>query len=286
LGYSWSSGSSTATATGLAGGGYAIIVTDGNGCTASDSVWVNENSALSTSVATTNITCNGANDGEIDLTVSGGTAPFMYTWTPGGNTTEDVTGLAQGTYSVVVTDANNCTSNTGSSVTEPLALSVSTGTITDVTSAGGTDGAADMTVTGGTAPYTYLWNNGETTEDLTNVGAGTYSLAVTDANGCPGSAVATIGEPTGITEANINAGFSVFPNPNDGKFKVTVSSLDEDNSRLVVRNIIGQLVYSEQLYKTSVSMTKYINLSDKERGVYFISLEKKAGIRTEKLIVY
>jgi hypothetical protein len=112
-------------------------------------------------------------------------------------------------------------------------------------------------------------------------------LAVTDVNGCSGTAVAVVADgPDGIAENLTNLGFAVYPNPNDGKFTVTISKLPENGCSLMVRNIIGQLVYSVELAPSAVSMTKYIDLSEKERGVYFISLVKEDGMRTEKLIVY
>jgi hypothetical protein len=181
--YAWSDGAATEDRTGLATGTYAVTVTDVNGCTASTSATITTPSVMLTlSATTTNVTCNGSTTGAIDLTTTGGTAPYTYNW-GSGNTTQDQTGLAVGTYTVTVTDANNCTATLSKTITQPNALALST-LITQVTCVGGTDGAIDLTVTGGTSPYTYAWTGGATTQDRTGLGAGTYTVIVTDANSC------------------------------------------------------------------------------------------------------
>lgn len=138
---------------------------------------------LSITVAASDITCNGNNDGSIDLTVSGGTAPYTFQWDDAGNsTTEDLTGLSAGTYTVTVTEANGCIATTTVTISEPAAITLS---ITNsLPGSSGNDGAIDLSVTGGTAPYSYLWSNGETTEDITSLDYGSYAVTVTDANGC------------------------------------------------------------------------------------------------------
>ncbi|MBE1615962.1 SprB repeat-containing protein, partial [Flavobacterium sp. SaA2.13] len=115
-------------------------------------------------------------------TVTGGTAPYTYVWNTTA-TTQDLTGLPAGTYEVTVTDANGCTATASVTVTQPTVLSAS-GTATNVSCNAGSNGAVDLTVTGGTAPYTYVWNNAATTQDLTGLTASTYDVTVTDANGC------------------------------------------------------------------------------------------------------
>jgi len=287
LGYDWSNGQASQSASGLAGGSYVIVVTDANNCTASDSIVINEPDVLEANIATSNITCNGANDGAIDLTVTGGTAPFNYNWTPGGNTTEDLSGLSQGTYSVQVTDANGCTANTGSSITEPLALSVSSGTVTPPSSTGGADGTIDMNISGGTAPYTYLWNTGASTEDLTNIGGGvSYTLAVTDANGCPGSAVVFVSDgPVDIEETAPSSPFRIYPNPNNGQFRIFAQLKNHSEVYIEVRNAIGKLVWEEDEI-TGLSYSKNVNIGHLSPGVYFITLGSKEGITTKKVVLY
>ena len=120
-----------------------------------------------------NVSCYEGMNGAIDLTVVGGTAPHTFLWSNGA-TTEDLTNLTAGTYTVTVTDANGFTATSSTTITQPPAL-VLTPIATDVQCNDGSDGDIDLTVSGGTAPYTYAWSNGATTQDLTNVPAGTYT---------------------------------------------------------------------------------------------------------------
>ncbi len=126
------------------------------------------------------------------MTVSGGTSPYSFAWAD-GPTTEDRSGLAAGSYSVTVTDANGCTATAGATIAQPTQLTASA-TKTDVTCQGG-QGSIDVTVTGGTTPYSFKWADGPTTEDRSNLAAGTYSVTVTDANGCTATTGATISQP-------------------------------------------------------------------------------------------
>ena len=180
--YNWGGGVTTEDRTGLATGTYTVTVTNAQGCTSTTSATVTTPSVLALSATSTNINCIGGSTGSIDLTPTGGTSPYTYNW-GGGVTTEDRTGLTAGIYTVTVTDANGCTATLSQTITQPTALNLST-VITQVTCVGGTDGAIDLTVTGSTAPYTYNWGGGINTQDRTGLGAGTYTVIVTDANGC------------------------------------------------------------------------------------------------------
>jgi gliding motility-associated-like protein len=145
------------------------------------------------STIATDISCNGLGDGQIDLTVSNGTAPFTFLWN-NGETSEDLTSLEAGVYDVVITDANGCTGTASATIAEPAVLIVE-GTAVQVSCNGGSDGAIDVSVSGGIAPYSYAWSNGEITQDIAALTAGTYSVVVTDANGCTASFGTTITEP-------------------------------------------------------------------------------------------
>ncbi|WP_460504379.1 SprB repeat-containing protein, partial [Hymenobacter agri] len=172
-------------------GTYSVTVTDANGCTASCSATVGGNPAMRPSITVTAATCCASSSGSIDLTVAGGTAPYSYRWSNGA-TTQDLTNVAAGTYTVTITDALGCTATASGTVTQPAALALST-TLTSPSCCNGSSGSIDLTVAGGTAPYTYQWSNGATTQDVSGIGAGTYSVTVTDANGCTASCSATVG---------------------------------------------------------------------------------------------
>lgn len=173
------------TFTGICPGTYDAIADDGNGCQVMQQVTVTEPPAISFS-ATVNFTlCNGSCDGSISISANGGSLPYQYsndngTSFQGGSTFLD---LCAGTYDLVVMDANGCTSTKTENVLEPTALTLDL-TTTDPTCNGDCDGDAAVNIGGGTAPYTYVWSTGETTLSAQNLCDGTYSVSVTDNNGC------------------------------------------------------------------------------------------------------
>lgn len=158
-----------------------MTVTDANACTKTLSTTITEPTAVVLSTTQVNVLCNGSSTGSIDLTVSGGISPYTYSWT-GGATTQDRSGLAAGTYTVTVTDANACTKTTSVTITQPTALSLSA-ILTQPTNCFVANGTIDLSVSGGTGAYTYSWTGGVTTQDLVNVVENTYTVTVTDANG-------------------------------------------------------------------------------------------------------
>ncbi|WP_155170923.1 T9SS type A sorting domain-containing protein, partial [Fulvivirga kasyanovii] len=173
---------------GLESKNYSVIVKDSKGCQSVVSAFVNSRPIITASFSEpASVSCNGAADGAIDLTPSGGTPPYTYAWS-NGETTEDLSGLAAGIYTVDITDSNGCLITDSYDLSEPFTLQAdafaSSYSGTGVSCHNGTDGTIDVDVTGGTAPYTFLWSGGETTEDLSNLSPGFYSVNITDWNGC------------------------------------------------------------------------------------------------------
>ncbi|MEM7575734.1 MAG: SdrD B-like domain-containing protein, partial [Bacteroidota bacterium] len=194
--YSWSNGATTQDLSDLAAGDYTGTVTDANGCTISATLTVTEPPALMVSAQVTDVACNGDETGAINLSVSGGTPPYSYSWSNGA-TTEDLAGLPAGDYTGTVTDANGCTISATLTVAESSNLNLSA-IVTDAACNGEASGAIDLTVSGGTAPYSFSWSNGATTEDISGLLAGSYTGTVTDANGCTASATVVVDEPAAI----------------------------------------------------------------------------------------
>ncbi|MBK8845695.1 MAG: T9SS type A sorting domain-containing protein [Bacteroidetes bacterium] len=191
--YLWSTGAATPSIGNLAPGTYTVTVTDANGCSASCNLLITEPGVLSVTGTTVSNLCNGDANGSIDVTVSGGTAPYQYTW-ENGSTDEDRNGLTAGTYTVVVVDANGAIESYSATLTDPDALS-STCSSADITINGNTDGTASVAVAGGTSPYTYLWSNGATTSAIYGLAVNSYAVTVTDANGCNTSCSVSIIQP-------------------------------------------------------------------------------------------
>jgi len=224
--YLWddASGQTTASATGLAAGTYAVEVTDANNCTTSCSVTLTDvGGPTCTAEEITAPTC-GASNGEASVTVSEGTAPYTYLWDDAsGQTTASAIGLQAGTYTVEVTDANNCTTSCSVTLTDVGGPTCTAEEITAPT-CGASNGEAAVTVSEGTAPYTYLWDDasGQTTASATGLPAGTYTVAVTDANNCTTSCSVTLTDVGGPT---CTAGEITAPTcgASNGEAAVTVS---------------------------------------------------------------
>lgn len=184
--YLWTPGNATSsTASGLATGNYSVTVNDGQGCTATASVLVPQNTTLTGSASTSQVTCGQTNNGSIDLSVSGGTPGYTYLWSPGGATTQDLTGVAAGDYTVTITDNTGCQYIATYTVASQNTMTVN-GIAQHETCKGYHDGTIDLTVSGATGTVTYLWTPGNmTTQDLTGLGEGNYSVVITDqGNGC------------------------------------------------------------------------------------------------------
>ena len=193
--YMWSDGSVGTTAN-VSAGSYIVTVTDANGCTVTSSIEVSEPEALVSTISSTSIACYGANDGSATVTVTGGTAPYTYNWNPMVAQTPEVTGLAAGTYTVNIVDANGCSVDQSISITEPEAIVVSlnAGTI----SCAEPTTTINATVMGGTATYSYMWSDGSTMNTIENAVEGVYFVTVVDANGCSASANVEIEGVSGI----------------------------------------------------------------------------------------
>lgn len=196
--YLWSNGSTSSSINQLAPATYSLVVTDANGCTAIESVVITQPSVISNTIKVKNVSCNAGNDATIEVIPSGGTAPFTYLWTHNNATTATLSGLIAGTYSVTVKDANNCTKTEQIVVTQPdiLAATISS---KNVSCYGTYTGEATVNVTGGTAPYTYNWNNALTTATINSLRPGAFAVTVTDAKGCVVNASILITEPTVLT---------------------------------------------------------------------------------------
>ena len=194
--YAWSNGATTASISNLTAGTYSVTATNG-GCTATGSVTITQPTAIVIGISLTNPTC-GSSNGSLTATASGGTPQYSYKWSNGA-TTASISGLASGTYTITVTDANGCTKMTSQALTAPNSPVVTISGVTNVTCFGGNNGAATASATGGTAPYTYNWGSGRVTAAVTGLTAGTYTVTVTDATGCSSTQSVTITQPTAIT---------------------------------------------------------------------------------------
>lgn len=282
--YLWNdvNGSTTEDISGVSAGSYTLEVTDNNNCIATIDVDVIEPDAIDISTAITNVTCNGNQNGSIDITVTGGISPYSFNWVDPNNftsVTEDVNGLHGGDYTVTITDDNGCTASSVVTVNEP---SVMAATAIGFDEMQGNDGSVNLIVTGGSAPYGYSWTgpNGftSTTEDPSGLVAGTYDVIVTDANGCTENAQVTIGSQVGVSELN-TVQVSIYPNPSNGIFNLTLSNAGQYNVSAI--NAVGQVVFTKSVNGTQTTL----DLSTFERGVYFITIENASNKMVQRVVL-
>ncbi|REJ80064.1 MAG: hypothetical protein DWQ44_08835 [Bacteroidetes bacterium] len=195
--------SSNDTVFNLSPGIYIAQITDSNGCIAFDTVQISEPALLSITVSGfPNCPGDSVGYGTVQ-SVSGGTGPFSYLWSPMGGTGQTSTGLPAGIYTVTVTDANGCTESATVNIIQPPAVSITLDNVVQPSCFGGSDGSIDVTVTGGAGPNSYFWNpGGATSEDLANIDAGIYILTVTN-SGCTYQLTVNVNQPPSM---NISAG--------------------------------------------------------------------------------
>jgi hypothetical protein len=258
------------TASPLVATTYSVTVTDGNGCSASASVLVTVNDLPVSSLTSTNISCNGLTNGTGSVSVSG-TSTYSYLWST-SNTTSSVSGLTAGPYSVIVTDnITSCTSTSSFTISEPSAVTLSA--TSDTT--GICNGSVTVIPSGGTPAYTYLWNDpsAQTIATPINLCPGSYTVQVTDANGCIATTTTTIYFITSVLDANNNA-FSAFPNP--FMDKITIENQKGTESFELI-NAIGQIVWSGKNIEQH-------NFSDLTKGVYMMRVLDGNSTQIFKLI--
>ncbi len=187
--YLWNNGHTTNIINNLSAGNYAVTVTDASSCTVNGNVIVSSPGNLNASLNPTNPSCGGSN-GALTATVTGGTQPFIFNWS-NGMQTQTITGLQVGSYSLTITDANNCTFSTNMSLSSVNNMSASF--TTQNTTCGNANGTATATGSNGATPYSYHWSNGQNTQTATNLASGAYNITITDANNCSIISYATVG---------------------------------------------------------------------------------------------
>lgn len=213
--YSWSNGSVSNTILNLTAGNNTLTVTDDKSCTSVAIYTVGQPLTYpSVAIAATAVNCYGGSNANIDVTPAGGTPGYTFVWSNANNelipnTTEDLFGLPKGTYNVQATDANGCSTSNSITIVQPLAPLSASATLTNINCFGQATGAINQTVIGGTAPYAYLWSNGATTQSLSAIASGVYTVNIVDNNGCTAIYSYTLTQPsapiTGTSSAtNVN----------------------------------------------------------------------------------
>ena len=208
------------------------------------------------------------------VSINYGLWPYTYLWS-NGQTTKTATGLCAGTtYTATITDASSATATVTATI--PAALSTSM-IVTNPTSCTSNNGKITANVSGGTAPYTYLWSNSKVTATITGLAPATFTLTVTDTHSCTNTFTATVSCTTDISNYDLQNEFSIYPNPSNGSF---IFNSQLSKGELEIYNVMGEKVNSSLITNQST----YINI-DVPNGIYFLQLKTEQGVATKKLVI-
>lgn len=275
--YSWSASLSGANPANLSAGAYSVTVDDGNNCTGSASFTINQPDSISINAVVVNALCFGGN-GSIILNTSGGTGTLNAAWS--NNVNPGL--LTAGNYTVTLTDGNNCSKTQSFAITQPDSLSINA-QITNATAFGASDGAILLNVNGGVPNYDFDWGNNITSKDRNNLTAGTYSVTVTDDNGCTKASSFVVSQPSSVNEigeiiwvksAGSRGNNLMFTLNLANNADVRITAFDANGKRLLEQNI-----------KNVVAETITVNAENFAAGIYFLHFEANGKIATVKVVV-
>ena len=258
-----------------------MVLTDGDGNIIEDEFTIGEPDQITYASELNHVSCFGGADGNIIGEASGGISPFNYEWS-NGQMEAIASDLPAGQYSLTVTDANNCSSESSFEITEPTELIVNLEEVMDAVN-GESNGSIDITPQGGTMPYSYEWSNGANTEDVSELSEVEYFCTITDANAC----ITVIGP---VQIQNISAlfeldklqTFEVFPNPTNGWVNLKISLKEKEEVVLSIRDQFGKNIYRNILDADEID--EIIDLSGYAQGVYYVVVKSKGGTSTKKFV--
>jgi len=269
--YLWSTGDTTIFADGLRAGSYSVTVRDANNCTGVASMTIGQPTPLTASITGTEPSCYLGANGSADVLVTGGMGFNTYLWS-NGETKSPATGLGAGPYSVTVTDQNNCTALASVTINQPPLLTASV-TSTGASCSTCSDGSAEVKPGGGSNGDTYQWNTGATTQSISGISPGSYSVTVTDGNGCTASATGTVASHKEIViSANgKDPEISLYPNPFAKQFHYSLKNPGINPISLKIYDLLGKVV----MESADVQAESDIVMGDNyATGIYLLKIEQ------------
>lgn len=262
-------------------GTYNYTVTDSKGCTSITTITVTPSAGIVITPTITNVLCGGNKTGEVSLAVTGGTPPYQYLWS-NTQTTSSITSLNAGTYTCVVTDASGCTASISTQVTQnPPLLAITSATPPN----GGNNGTATVTASGGVSPYVYSWQTTppQTTQTATGLASGTYTVTVTDQNGCTKTLVALVPAGVAIDWADLGLNdFTFYPNPAHNEIHLKANLPQTRTIQVRILDIMGKEIWANH-YQVSKELNEKIDISRIPAGSYLLNISTEDGEAIQKL---
>ena len=272
--------------TGLDAGEYCVTVLDAAGCVVSDCFTINEVNTLQITDATLSdytcfpISCNGASDGSIDLTVSGGSGAYTYSWTsnnPGfSSSSQDLTNLPADVYTVTITDEAGCVITQTFTLDQPEPVTIQVVGSIDLLCSGVETGEASVEAAGGCSPYFYSWSHDPnlTAPVATNLGNGIYTASVTDINGCQstGSVTITINPPINPLVVNID-NVLVYP----GGYNISCAGAEDGNVQITIADGVAPYVIEWVRDGETVPFSTDEDLTNAPCGSYTLTVTDDNG---------
>ncbi|HSH50131.1 MAG TPA: T9SS type A sorting domain-containing protein, partial [Bacteroidales bacterium] len=268
--------------------------TDANNCLYEDSVEITEpETSLTVEITEVNdALCHGVDDGNIDITASGGTPPYIYAWTTDNGSglvtdAEDQIAVGAGTYYLTVIDNNDCEANLSVTVNEPEAITIVSEDVVDATSEAASDGSITVEATGGTGTLSYTLTPGDevnVTGVFENLSPDDYTIEITDENSCgPVTSNLTVSFPDAINSPSLAENIRLYPNPTSANLTVEIDVQQEETFTIEILNIAGQRLFKE-ITQANGKLKKELNLSDYAKGIYFIKISTEGFYYQEKVI--
>ncbi len=265
----------------LSAGEYEVTILDSNDCAVTGNFTISGNTGPTISLETTDVSCPTYNDGFVELTITGGMPPYSIVG--------DTDNLSAGEHEITVSDSNNCSTTTSFVISQPNPLNFDFDIINAETSSS-TDGSIFIeNITGGTAPYNFEWENGETTEDIINISAGIYNLLITDDNDCSYSFGFEVDYNTAVNNLS-SLGWELSLQPNiltERRNALLILDADQNTKAVLhVYNTIGQLAEERVIDVISGRQQLVLKTESLTSGVYFVRLDVEGlGAEVLRLIV-
>lgn len=281
----WSIGSLGTSLSNLKPGSYSFFLTDNTNCVIGQTLSVGEPDSVSGLFAVTDVKCYGDFSGNITVSPSGGNGGYTYSWST-GDQSDSITDLGLGTYSVQITDSLGCSWEGTAQVTQPDSLSLSKVVRHDSTGTG--VGLIDLKVTGGTPPYTYEWDTGETTRFLIKLkGDSTYFVDITDANGCMISDSTFIKgkEVIDVLGDRISSSLiKLFPNPTKDELTIHIKAHWTSTITIRIFDLYGRQLLLTNEYLAGQEKRISLDVGSLPAGIYYLQVQTERGRHTSGFV--